>query len=93
MVLRFTGAQVALYGLRAHDHGHADVIVDGECYRDVKWYELADAPHAHVFTSRLLRPGTHTLEIVAKDDGPIALECVRVLRWGRAGGPLPCGPA
>jgi hypothetical protein len=74
MQITFNGRMVRVMG--AWERSHADIYIDGEIYRDIKWYSLGRGSH-RPFQSRFLEPGEHTLKIVAK--GPIRLDYIDIL--------------
>ena len=74
MQITFNGRMVRVMG--AFERSHGDIFIDGEIYRDIKWYSLGRGSH-RPFQSRFLAPGDHTLKIVAK--GPIRLDYIDVL--------------
>jgi len=74
MEIKFKGRMVRVMG--AFERSHADIYIDGDIYRDVKWYPMGRGGH-RPFQSRFLEPGEHTLKIIAK--GPISLDYIDVL--------------
>jgi hypothetical protein len=77
MELSFRGRMVHVMG--AFERSHADILIDDDLYRDVKWYSLGRGGH-RPFQSRFLDEGPHILKIIAKD-GPISLDYVEVLNF------------
>ncbi len=77
--IEFTGSQVRVLGMKGPEQGLADVFIDGDPYRDVKWYEHSDTHQARILTSRLLDDGKHRMAITAK--GTITLDCIEVLTF------------
>ncbi len=75
----FSGSQVRVLGMRGPGQGLADITIDGDCYRDVKWYEHRETQQSRVMTSRLLDGGCHKMTIAAK--GRIALDSIEVLTF------------
>ena len=75
MEISFHGRMVRVMG--AFERSHADIFIDDEIYRDVKWYSLGRGGR-RPFQSRLLKEGLHNLKIIAKD-GPISLTYLEVL--------------
>lgn len=78
MEIVFTGRMVRVMG--AFERSHADIVIDGDVYKDVKWYSLGRGGR-RPFQSRLLKEGPHTLTLIAKD-GPISLAYIEVLNIG-----------
>lgn len=74
MQITFNGRMVRVMG--AFERSHADIFIDGDIYRDIKWYSLGRGSH-RPFQSRFLEPGDHTLKIVAK--GSIRLDYIDIL--------------
>ena len=77
--IEFTGSQVRVLGMKGPEQGLADIVIDGDPYADVKWYEHRDVHQARILTSRLLDDGKHTMAITAK--GRITLDCIEVLTF------------
>jgi DUF1680 family protein len=74
MEIQFNGRMVRVMG--AFERSHADIYIDDDIYRDIKWYPMGRGGH-RPFQSRFLEPGEHTLRIVAK--GPIRLDYIDIL--------------
>jgi uncharacterized protein len=74
MEITFKGSMVRVMG--AAERSHADIFIDEDIYRDVKWYPMGRGGH-RPFQSRFLQSGEHTLKITAK--GPIRLDYIEVL--------------
>ncbi len=79
--IEFTGSQVRVLRMKGPEQGLADIVIDGDRYRDVKCYEHRDVHQARLLTSRLLNDGKHTMTIIAK--GRIALDCIELLTFER----------
>jgi hypothetical protein len=77
--IELTGSQVRVLGMKGPEQGLADIVIGGDRYRDVKWYEHRDNHQARVLTSRLLNNSKHTMTITAK--GRITLDCIEVLTF------------
>jgi DUF1680 family protein len=75
MEIKFNGRMLRVMG--AFERSHADIYIDGDLYRDIKWYPMGRGGH-RPFQSRFLEPGEHTLRIVAK--GPIRLDYIDILK-------------
>jgi DUF1680 family protein len=79
--IEFTGSQVRVLGMKGPEQGLADIVIDGDRYADVKWYEHRDTHQARILTSRLLHDGKHRMTITAK--GRITLDCIEALTLGK----------
>jgi hypothetical protein len=77
--IEFTGSQVRVLGMKGPEQGLADIVIDGDRYRDVKWYEHRDTHQAPVLTSRLLDNSKHRMTITAKRE--ITLDCIEALTF------------
>nr|NIR00218.1 hypothetical protein [Gemmatimonadales bacterium] len=77
--IEFTGSQVRVLGTKGPEEGLADIVIDGDRYADVKWYEHGESHQARMLTSRLLDEGEHRMTITAK--GRITVDCIEVLTF------------
>jgi hypothetical protein len=60
---QFPGTRVSLFGVKGPRFGIADVLVDGQSAGTADYYQSGYAGNQLVWTSQMLRPGTHTLEL------------------------------
>jgi DUF1680 family protein len=77
--LKFSGIQIRVRALRKREYWTAHIILDGNVYEDVRYYELGDDHQTHIWMSPLLPDGEHTIKIVA--DGPISLDFVEIRQF------------
>jgi hypothetical protein len=74
--MRFRGRRVAIIGRKLPRGGRIEVVVDGR--RSVRNLRGMAKPRRVLFTSRLLRPGSHTLRVRSLGGGPIDLDAFAV---------------
>lgn len=91
-VVRFTGTQIRLYGVKDPGHGIGAASVNGGVESDVDFYAPTRAGNQLLWVSPLLAPGSHTLNIRVtgrKNDRSsnvgIALDRVDVVGSGATG--------
>ncbi len=63
----FTGTGITWYGVAGHDHGKADVYIDGNFDQTVDCYTPGWITEA-LYTKTGLAPGSHTIKIVERND-------------------------
>lgn len=63
----FNGTSVALYAAKGSNHGHMDILVDGQLKKTVDLYASSRSDQVKVFALDGLSPGSHT--ITAKVNG------------------------
>lgn len=92
VVVRFTGTQIRLYGVKDPGHGIGGASVDGGPESDVDFYAATRAGNQLLWVSSVLPPGSHTLKVRVtgrKNDRSnnvgIALDRVDVAGTGTAG--------
>jgi hypothetical protein len=60
---QFPGTQVSLFGVKGPRFGIVDVLVDGQSAGTADYYQSGYAGDQLVWSSQMLRPGTHTLTL------------------------------
>jgi methyl-accepting chemotaxis protein len=63
VTMRFVGTRVRFFGVRAENHGIADIYLDGQLMEEADEYAPHRIPGSMMFESSLLPRGEHTLQL------------------------------
>ena len=67
-ILTFSGSAVSIQGILNEEGGRADVLVDGKKARVMDAYMVPRTHDSSLWHVYGLKPGQHTIRIVARDD-------------------------